>query len=110
MILKKKEWLPFKFNLGDAPFTKDGLLNLIYDNQQVFSLHDKDLGFYNKLNHTILTVTDRPVCWCHRTVLQQLQGKMHKCLDIWLKQGIIRPSRSPYVSQVVVVCKETSEI
>ena len=36
-ILKKEiEWLPFKFNLGDAPFTKeqqDQLLNLIYDNQ-----------------------------------------------------------------------------
>ena len=39
------EWLPFKCNLGDGPFTKkqqDWLLNLIYDNTKVFSLHDKD--------------------------------------------------------------------
>ena len=37
---KEIEQLPFKFNLGDAPFTKerqDQLLNLIYDSQQVFS-------------------------------------------------------------------------
>ena len=33
--------LPFKFNLGDAPFSKeqkDHLLNLIYDHKKVFSL------------------------------------------------------------------------
>ena len=57
-------WLPFQFNLGNASFTKeqqDLLLGLVYDNQQVFSLHDEDLGFSDKLTHTILTTTDRPV-------------------------------------------------
>ena len=42
------EKLPFKFNLGDVPFSKEQkycLLNLIYDHQKVFSLHDEDLGF-----------------------------------------------------------------
>ena len=34
---------------------------------------------------------------------------MHKCLDTWLRQGIIRPSRSPYASQVVTVCKKTGD-
>ena len=44
--------LPFKFNLGDAPFNKeqqDQLLNLIYDHKEVFSLHNEDLGFCDKL-------------------------------------------------------------
>ena len=48
-------WLPFKFNLGNAPFTKEQqnwLLNLVYNDHQVFSLHDEDLGFCNKLAHT----------------------------------------------------------
>ena len=105
--------LPFKFNLGDDPFTKDQqdqLLNIIYDNQQVFSLHDEDLGFCNKLTQTIPTMTDRPIYLPHRTILQQLQGEVHKCLDTWLRQGIIRSSRSPYASQVAIVCKKTSEI
>ena len=35
---------------------------------------------------------------------------MHKCLDTWLKQGIICPSHSPYASQVVIVRKKTGEI
>ena len=66
-------WLLFQFNLRDVPFTKQQqfqLLNLLYDNQQVFSLHDDDLGFCNKLAHTIFTTTDRPVYLPHRTMPQ----------------------------------------
>ena len=39
--------LPFKFNLGDAPFRKEqkeSLLNFVYDHQKVFSLHNEGLG------------------------------------------------------------------
>ena len=35
---------------------------------------------------------------------------MHKCLDTWFSQGIIRPSQSPYASQVVIVQKKSGEI
>ena len=71
--------LPFKFNLGDAPFNKeqkDHLLNLIYDHKKVFSLHDEDLGFYNKLAHSIPTTTDKPVYLPHRTIPRQLQDEV----------------------------------
>ena len=40
--------MPFKFNLRDAPFSKeqqDWLLNLIYNHEKVFFLQDEDLGF-----------------------------------------------------------------
>ena len=107
------EKLPFKFNLGDVPFSKeqkDWLLNLIYDHQKVFSLHDEDLGFCNKLAHSIATTTEKPVYLPHRTIPRQLQGEVQKCLDTWLRQGIIRPSKSLYASQVVIVRKKTSEI
>ena len=78
------QWLPFKFNLGDAPFNKeqqDQLLNLIYDHKEVFSLHNEDLGFCDKLAHTITTTTDKPVYLPHRTIPKQLQGEVSKCLD-----------------------------
>ena len=107
------EKLPFKFNLGDVPFSKeqkDHLLNLIYDHQKVFLLHDEDLGFCNKLAHSITTTTDKPVYLPHRTIPRQLQGEVQKCLDTWLRQGIIRSSKSPYASQVVIVRKKTGEI
>ena len=107
------EKLPFKFNLGDVPFSKEQkhwLLNLIYDHQKVFSLHDEDLGFCNKLAHSIATTTEKPVYLPHRTIPRQLQGEVRKCLDTWLRQGIIRPLKSLYASQVVIVRKKTGEI
>ena len=86
------------------------MLNLVYDNQQVFSLCDGDLGFCNKFTHTILTTTDMPIYLPYRTMQWQLQGEVCKCLDTWLRYGIFRPSGSSYASHVVIVCKKTSEI
>ena len=53
---------------------------------------------------------DKPVCLVHHTIPPQLQGEVCKCLGTWLQQGIIRPSQSPYTSQVVIVHKKTGEI
>ena len=48
---------------------------------------------------------------CHTTLFHlKLLGEVGKCLDTWLRQGIIRPSQSPYASQVVIVRKKTGEI
>ena len=71
--------LPFKFNLGDAPLNKeqqDQLLNLIHSNKEVFSLHDEDLGFCDKLAHTIVTTTNKPVYLPHRTIPNSYKGKL----------------------------------
>ena len=98
---------------GYAPFTKeqhDWLINLVYNNQHVFSLHDEYLGFCNKFIHTILTTMYRPVYLPHRTIAWQLQGEVWKCLHTWQRQGIIWSSRSPYASLKVIVHKKTSEI
>ena len=40
-------------------------LNLIYDHQTVFSLHDEDLGLCDWLKYTILTTTDKPIYLPH---------------------------------------------
>ena len=76
----------------------------------MFSLFDGDLGFCNALKHSIPTTTDKPVYLPHRQIPVQLQSEVRKCLDNWLKQGIIRPSKSPYTSQVIIICKKTDEI
>ena len=68
-------------------------LELIYNNQSVFSLCDEDLGLCDRLKHTIPTTMDRPIYLPHRTIPVQLQAKVRKCLDTWLRQGIIRPLR-----------------
>ena len=71
---------------------------------------DEDLGLCDCLKHTIPTTTDKPVYLTHRTIPVQLQAEVRKCLDTWLRQGIIRPSHSPYASQVVIVHKKSGEI
>ena len=93
-----------------SPSQQKCFLELIYDHQGVFSLCDEDLGLCDRLKHTIPTTTTKPVYLLHRTIPVQLQTEVCKCLDTWLKQGIICPSRSPYASQVVIVHKKTGEI
>ena len=106
--------LPFKLNMGTTVEMtheqQSQFINIIYDHPEVFSLHDEDLGFCDKIKHTILTTSDRPVYLLHHTIPRQLLGEVHKCLDTWLRQGIIRPSQSPYASQVVIVQKKSGEI
>ena len=85
-------------------------LELVYDYQSVFSLCDEDLGLCYCLKHTIPTTMSKPVYLPHHIIPVQLQTEVHKCLDTWLKQGIIQPSRSPYASQVVIVRKKSGEI
>ena len=61
---KEVEHLPFKLNLGDIPLEKEQqaqFIDLIYSNQEVFSLHDEDLGYCDQLTYTILTSTAWPV-------------------------------------------------
>ena len=62
------------------------------------------------LNHTIQTSTDKTVYLPHRTISRQLQGKVHKCLNTRLCQGIIHPSNSLCASQVVIVHEKSGEI
>ena len=73
------EHLPFKLNLWDVPLEKEHqarFINLIYSNQDIFSLHDEDLGYCDKLTHTIPTSTDKAVYLPHRTIPRQLQGEV----------------------------------
>ena len=105
--------LPFTINISEAPLSREQqscFIDLIYDNKEVFSLYDGDLGFCDALKHSIPTTTDKPVYLPHRQIPVQLQQEVRKCLESWLKQGIIRPSKSPYASQVVIVRKKSGEI
>ena len=107
------ERLLFPLNIGEAPLDLDQqkrFIRLIYENQEVFSLYDGDLGYCDKLKHSVPTTTNKPVYLLHRQIAIQLQSEVRKCLDAWLKAGIIRPSKSPYVSQVVIVHKKMGEI
>ena len=87
--------LLFPISLGEVEMStaqQVRFLELIYNNQTVFSLCDEDLGLCDRLKHTIPTTMDKPIYLPHRTIPVQLQAEVHKCLDAWLRQGIIHPS------------------
>ena len=110
---KELEWLPFPVNIGEVELSqsqKIQFLELVYDHQGVFSLCNEDLGLCDCLQHTIPTTMSKPIYLPHCTIPVQLQTEVRKCLDTWLKQGIICPSCSPYMSQVVIVHKKSGEI
>ena len=110
---KELQWFPFELNIREAPLTCEQqahLIDIIYDHTEVFLLFDGDLGFCDTLKHSIPTTTDKPVYLPHHQIPVQLQSKVRKWLDNWLKQGIICPSKSPYASQVVILHKKTGEI
>ena len=95
---KELERLPFELNIGDAPLTREQqahLIDVIYDITEVFLLFNGDLGFCNVLKHSIPTTTDKPVYLPHRRIPVQLQSEVRKCLNNWLKQEIISPSKKP---------------
>ena len=50
--------LPSPLNIGKALLDKEQqsrFLDIIYDNQEVLSLHDEDLGYCDHITHTIPT-------------------------------------------------------
>ena len=62
------EQLPFLLNIGKAHLDLDQqkrFIRLIYENQEVFSLYDGDLGYCDKLKHSIPTTTNKPVYLPH---------------------------------------------
>ena len=60
--------LPFKLNMGTTVEMtceqQSQFINIIYDHPEV-PLHDEDLGFCNKIKHTIPMTSDRPVYLPH---------------------------------------------
>ena len=70
---KELDRLPFPLNLGKVEMSKEQqvrFLELIYDNQSVFSLCDKDLGLCDRLKHTIPMTTWTNQFTCHTTPYQ----------------------------------------
>ena len=72
--------LPFKLNTGTTVEMtheqQSQFINIIYDHPEVFSLHVEDLGFCDKIKHTIPTTLDRPVYLPHHTIPPQLLGEV----------------------------------
>lgn len=85
--------------------TADSLLRLLSQYKEMFAF-DGQLGDCDIMSHEIRTLDKRPVHTGTRPRPQREQEAIDQQLQTWLAQGLIRPSRSPWASQVVTVIKK----
>ena len=60
---------------------KANCIDLIYNNHEVFSLHDEDLGYCDHINQAILTSTEKLVYLLHMAIPRHVQGEVHGSLN-----------------------------
>lgn len=104
---------PSSFNFGDSPVPKEWkerLVTKMMEWNEVFSLHEFDIGCSRSTQHTIKTTDDKPF----RERSHQLPPADVEALRQHLSQlknaGVITESRSPYASPIVVVRKKNGKI
>ena len=74
-------------------------------------IQDSDeLGYCEDIPFKVRQKDDMPVRVPHRRIPPNLLREAKEVVDKWLKQGIIRPSSSPYGAQVVLVRKPSGEL
>ena len=88
----------------------DRLERLLLDHKDKFSKSDVDMGHHTNVQHEIHLTDDHPFKERHRRIppgmLQQVREHLQQMLD----SGIIRPSQSPWSSEVVWVRKKDGSL
>ena len=74
--------------------------------QEVFSLHDLDLGHTSKVKHKIQLTDNTPFKDKYRRIPPSMIDEVRAHLKEMIDLKVIRPSQSPYCSKVVLVRKK----
>lgn len=86
------------------------LKGLLESNVKVFSQHPMDYGHTKTVQHEILLVDPKPFRLPYRKVPPSQWQDVRKLLVEMEAAGVIRPSKSPYASPVVVVTKKDGSL
>jgi len=84
--------------------------NLLENWQMAFSLHDLDLGHITSVKHHIKLTDETPFKQRHRRIPPSQYEAVKKHLQDMLNLGVIRPSESPYASNIVLVSKKDGSL
>lgn len=85
---------------------KDKLQEVIGQHKSLFSEPNENLTYTTAVVADIRTVTNEPIYSRYYPYPVQLKDEVEKQIQDLLKQGIIRPSRSPYNSPIWIVPKK----
>ncbi|XP_058494566.1 uncharacterized protein LOC131465683 [Solea solea] len=104
---------PSLINFGDSPVSeewKQRLRQKLSARSQVFSLHEWDVGLAKSVEHTIRMSDARPFRERSRRLAPADLEDVRKHLQELLRAGIIKESRSPYASPIVIVRKKSGAV
>ena len=82
------------------------LLDCIKENLDVFALDSSELGTTNVVTHTIDTGENKPIRQGPRRTPFALRKKVDQMVKEMLAQGVIKESKSPWASPIVLVKKD----
>ncbi|KAI3370606.1 hypothetical protein L3Q82_007175 [Scortum barcoo] len=100
-------------DFGDSPVSeewKERLRQKLSTRSQVFSLHEWDVGLAKGVEHTIRMSDPRPFRERSRRLAPADLEDVRKHLQELLSAGIIKESRSPYASPIVIVRKKNGAV
>ena len=84
--------------------------NLLIDNKDVFSTGPKDFGRTDTITHDIPLVDETPFRLPYRRISPKDYGEVREHIQELQEAGIIRPSKSPFASPIVIVRKKDGQI
>lgn len=104
------EEIDFDINPRISQEQQNLLQGVLRKYQGVFSQGDLDVGKATAVQHHIPLIDEAPVRLPHRRIPPAIMPEVRETMDQWLKHGIIKPSSSPYASQIVVVRKKDGNV
>ena len=84
--------------------------DLMMKHREIFSTGDTDIGLCNKIKHRINMTDPTPFKQRHRRIPPHMVEEVRAHLEQLHSSGIIRPSKSPYASPVVLVRKKNGKL
>ncbi|XP_038062329.1 uncharacterized protein LOC119732798 [Patiria miniata] len=78
--------------------------------EEVFSKHDRDLGYTDTVKHTIHTGAAAPIRQRYRSLPPSQYQEVRKHIQELLEAGVVQESVSPWASPIVVVRKRDQSI
>ena len=100
-----------RLDIGDiSAEERNRLQSLITQHDEVFSRGDHDMGYCDKIKHSIKTVDDIPIKLPYRRVPPSQWEEVRNFLETQCSIGVIRPSISPYAAAMVLVKKPNGKM
>ena len=86
------------------------LESLLNKHQDIFSKNETDIGYCDKIKHRIDLTDEVPFKQPHRRIPPSMIDEVRQHLEQLLASGVIRKSKSPWCSNVVLVRKKNGKL